>query len=300
MPPKTCNWNCVYCQLGRSTPAVNERREYIPVEAILAEAQQALQSVPPEKFDWVTFVASGEGTLHTCIGELVRAARAMTDRPVAVITNGSTLHLPDVRAGLAEADAVLPTLDAGDAGLYRCVNRPHPQFSYEQHLAGLLAFAKMSRRAKLWIEVMLVGGLNDTDDALSSLAAVLGEIEPDEIHLTLPTRCPAETWVRAPDARRLIRAQEILGRKARLMSSAELAWAFGDDADLENQIVSVVSRHPLRLVDIEQANPHICGPDLHRVVGRLQLEGCVRLIRRSGETFVCGPDACFGEYAGIP
>src|SRR3989339_760677 len=88
IPLKTCNWNCVYCQLGRSLPLTNERREYVPAEDILLEAEQVLRSRVNGEIDWVTFVGSGEPTLHSRLGELIRRVKNITTLPVAVITNG--------------------------------------------------------------------------------------------------------------------------------------------------------------------------------------------------------------------
>ena len=132
VPAKTCNWNCVYCQLGRSSPVVNDRREYAPIDEILEEVNRTLATLNGDTIDWITFVASGEGTLHSGFGELLHAVKERVGRPVAVITNGSTLHLPDVREALAEADALLPSLDAGDAELFRRITRAHPALTFEQ------------------------------------------------------------------------------------------------------------------------------------------------------------------------
>ena len=89
IPLKTCNWNCVYCQLGRTEPLVNQRNDYFPPEEILAEIREVLDSHKPGEIDWVTFVGSGEPTLHASIGWLIRKVKALSDLPVAVITNGS-------------------------------------------------------------------------------------------------------------------------------------------------------------------------------------------------------------------
>jgi wyosine [tRNA(Phe)-imidazoG37] synthetase (radical SAM superfamily) len=98
VPLKTCNWNCVYCQLGRSRPMVNERLDYFPPEDILAEVKKALIAHKPGEIDWVTFVGSGETTLHASIGWLIREVKVLTPLPVAVITNGALLYLPKMRA----------------------------------------------------------------------------------------------------------------------------------------------------------------------------------------------------------
>jgi wyosine [tRNA(Phe)-imidazoG37] synthetase (radical SAM superfamily) len=210
IPLKTCNWNCVYCQLGRSVPLVNQRRNYFLPEAILAEVQLALAAHRPGEIDWITFVGSGEPTLHANIGLLIRQVKTLTDIPIAILTNGALLYRSEVRRDLAAADAVLPTLDAGTPGLYHHMNRPHPACTFDRLVEGLIAFRKMYS-GRLWIEVMLVRGLNDTEQALRENAVVLRQIEPDAVHINLPTRPPAEKWVQLSDKDGLRRAMTILG-----------------------------------------------------------------------------------------
>ena len=199
IPLKTCNWNCVYCQLGRSLPLTNVRSEYIPRAAILAEIEESLAA--PEiqaAVDVVTFAGSGEPTLHSGLGWLVRAVKALTPLPVAVITNGALLCRTDVQEDLLAADIVLPTVSAGTPALHRRIHRPHPDASFVQLVAGLKAF-RTRYTGKLWVEVMLIRGLNDTEPSLRQLAALLQQIQPDQIQLLLPDRPPAEPWVEAAD-----------------------------------------------------------------------------------------------------
>ena len=147
--------------------------------------------IEPGEIDWVTFVGSGETTLHAGLGILIRAVKQMTALPVAVITNGSLLYLPEMRQELLPADLVLPSLDAGNAGLYRRINRPHPQFTFDRLTSGLIAFRKEYKN-KLWVEVMLLEGLNDGEAALKEIAVWLERIAPDEVHIVQPTRPPVE------------------------------------------------------------------------------------------------------------
>jgi len=252
IPLKTCNWNCVYCQLGRTRPVTNRRKEYFPAEEILMEVEESLGSHDPGEIDWVTFVGSGEPTLHANIGWLIHEVKKITDLPVAVITNGSLLCLPEVRLELNAADAALPALDAGTSGLYRQIKRPPPSITFKRFLEGLADFQR-SYWGKLWIEVMLLSDLNDTEEALRALSGVLGYIEPDEVHINLPTRPPVETWVQPPDDEGLMRASAILGKFTRVMHPAEGTFDLSGYENPLDAIVSIITRHPMRQEQIESS-----------------------------------------------
>jgi len=282
VPAKTCNWNCVYCQLGRTHPLTNVRKAYLPERKILAAARARLESLPAGAVDWITFVAAGEGTLHCGLGRLIRAVKRLTDLPVAVITNGSLLSLAKVRKELAAADAVLPTLDAGDAALFQRINRPHRQLTFARQVAGLRAFARLKRRGRLWIEVMLVAGLNDSPAALRRMAAVLARIKPDEVHVTLPTRCPVEPWVRPPTPARVRRAEGILGARAKTKLPG--LGTRGDTG--AEELVGVVARHPLRHTDLARLLPGWTQGRLTRHLRRLRAAGYINYVRREGNTFI--------------
>ncbi|MFZ5821996.1 MAG: radical SAM protein [Chloroflexota bacterium] len=284
IPLKTCNWNCVYCQLGRTVPLTNERREYIPREEILAEVEQALAAHHPDEIDWVTFVGSGEPTLHSGIGWLIRRVKARTEKPVAVITNGALLHVAGVREELSAADAVLPTLDAGDAALYRRINRPHPEVTFERLVDGLSEF-RHEYRGKLWVEVMLVRGLNDSEETLRGIAAALEGIRPDEIHINLPTRPPVETWVAPPDEEGLLRAMSILGEVARVVHPAEGHFDLGGYANVVDAVIGIVTRHPMREDELRKALSRWSSADVDSTFQALEYSGRAQVVERYGCRF---------------
>jgi wyosine [tRNA(Phe)-imidazoG37] synthetase (radical SAM superfamily) len=296
IPHKICNWNCVYCQLGRTRPLVNERKEYIPSEEILAEVRDVLENHAPGEIDWVTFVGSGEPLLHARIGYLIRQVKDMTELPVAVISNGSLLYLADVRQEIAAADAVLPSLDAGTADLYRKINRPHPDITFEKLVQGLIAFRE-EYQGQLWIEVMLIRGLNDTSQALAEIASVLNQIEPDSIHINSPTRPPAETWVGPADEQSLRKAVEILGEAADVVNPVEGSFGIGKDEDPIDAIVGIIGRHPMRLEDIERAVVRWSSEEIRMALENLKNSGRVKMVERFGIRFWCPASSQFPDDA---
>ena len=284
IPLKTCNWNCVYCQLGRTVPLTNERREYFPREEILGEVQEALTSHKSGEIDWVTFVGSGEPTLHANIGWLIRQVKKITDLPVAVITNGALLYLPEVRQDLMAADAVLPSLDAGTARLYRQINRPHPEITFERLLEGLTDFQK-EYTGKLWVEVMLIRDLNDTEEALHAIAEALHKIGPDEVHINLPTRPPVETWVQPPDDEGLMRANAILGDIAQVVHPAEGTFDLSGYANVLDAIIGIITRHPMQQEQIERTLTQWAPKQVEQSLADLENSGRAQVVERYGIRF---------------
>jgi wyosine [tRNA(Phe)-imidazoG37] synthetase (radical SAM superfamily) len=292
VPLKTCNWNCVYCQLGRTIPLTNARCEFFPREEIYAEITQALGTHAPGDSDWITFVGSGETSLHSGIGWLIGQVKSITSLPVAVITNGSLLYLPELRRELSLADAVLPSLDVGNAKLYRKINRPHPQVTFERLLEGLIAFRR-EYRGKLWVEVMLVRGLNDSEIELLQIAKALEKIKPDEIHLLQPDRPPVESWVQPTDPEGLIRAQAILGRKARLVQPVDGSFNLRAEENLLEAIVAIITRHPMREEELVKTLERISLEDVNQRLAELEKSGKAQVVERYHTRFWIATPAYF-------
>ncbi len=274
----------MYCQLGRTAPLTNERKEYVPREEVLVEVEQALAAHAPGEIDWVTFVGSGEPTLHIGLGWMIRQVKALTSLPVAVITNGALFYLPDVRQELLAVDAVLPTLDAGNPRLYRKINRPWGALTYERLVEGLIAFRK-EYPGRLWVEVMLVKGLNDGEDPLREIASVLQRIKPDQVHINLPTRPPAEPWVQPPDEEGLMRATALLGEIAHIVHPAEGSFDLSGCETIVDAIVNIITRHPMREGELLSTLARWSTGEMQQILCQLEASGRAQKIERYGQTF---------------
>ena len=283
LPPKSCTWNCIYCQLGKTGEYLTERREYFPREEILEEIKEAITE--PAAIDWITFVGSGETTLYKGLGWLIRETGKMTDLPVAVITNGSLLYLDEVRSELLEADAVLPSLNAGSAELFERIDRPAPGFTFKRHIEGLAAFRR-GYQGKLWIEVMLIAGMNDSVEALEDIAAVLETIRPDIVHLVLPTRPSTEPDVRLSSEDAIMRARLILSRVAKVVHPAKGSMTLRNTADIIETVVAITRRHPLQERELRHALDELIPnePDqVERVIEQLLGSGKFKTVALEDE-----------------
>ncbi len=284
IPSKTCNWNCVYCQLGRTAPMTNLRKDYLPAEDIVAQVREAVDSHREGEIDWITFVGSGEPTLHAHLGRMIREIKAFTKIPVAVITNGSLLYLPEVREELLAADAVMPTLDAGNAALYRKINRPMGELTFERLVSGLETFRKMYT-GRFLPEVMLIRGVNDSEEALRELAEIFRRLQPDSVHVNLPTRPPAEPWVQPPDEEAILRAAAILGDVAEVVHPVDGIFDLSGYENVADAIVGIVTRHPMREDTLLRTLKRWKREEVGAALNALEADGRLRVVERYGVRF---------------
>ena len=198
VPLKTCTYDCIYCQLGRTSHKVSERREWVPMDAVLAQLAPKLSSNP----DYITLSGSGEPTLFAPLDRLIDSIKEMTDIPLAVLTNGSLLWREDVRRQLRRADVVMPTLAAADEPMFHRIHRPHTSLSFKEVVDGLLRFRE-EFVGQYWLEVFLMEGLNDSDEQIAELSRCVDRIGPGRVQLNTIARPPAELAARSVSHRRL-------------------------------------------------------------------------------------------------
>ncbi|MCM8801241.1 MAG: radical SAM protein [Candidatus Omnitrophica bacterium] len=218
VPYKVCTFDCVYCQLGKTTCLTLERKEYINIEEILTELKSWFQ-VNPEKtkeLKYITLSGSGEPTLNLKIAQLINQIKKITPLPIAVITNSALLSDISVRKELSETDLILPSLDAVKKEVFERINRPYPDISIEKIIKGLIDLRK-EFKGKLWLEVMLCAHINDDLRDIRRLKKVIDEINPDIIHLNSPIRTTTEQNILPVRKNKLKRIKEVLGEKAQII-----------------------------------------------------------------------------------
>jgi len=251
VPYKTCTFDCVYCDLGRTTHKTVSRQSYVPPEEIQGELELYL-SVLDKKPDYITLSGSGEPTLNTDIGETIRRIKEITSTPIAVLTNSSLLSLNEVRMDLSEADVVLPSLDAITPASFEYINRPHQSLKIEEIISGLIQFRK-EYRGQIWLEVVFCRGINDDKEEIERLKGVIERIQPDRVQLNTPVRPPAEDFAFPLTLGQLEEIRKTLGDKAEIISefAAPLGEEFNSVKDTE--ILNLIKRRPCTTEDISKA-----------------------------------------------
>jgi wyosine [tRNA(Phe)-imidazoG37] synthetase (radical SAM superfamily) len=248
VPLKTCTYNCIYCQLGPTTHLTCEVRQYAPLRELRRELEMVFQN--KVQADYVTLSGSGEPTLHSGIGEVIRTIKGLTDIPVAVLTNGSLLYRRRVREQLLQADLIIPSLDAGSEPLFRLVNRPHSSLSLQRLVEGLVLLREEFSGA-YWLEVMLLGGISGLDSEVAQIAEIADGIKPHRIQINSVHRPAAEPFAYPVSRERLEYFKSCFPGTVEVIESR--VWDEEEEVSFnasQDAILSLLQRRPCSVEDI--------------------------------------------------
>jgi len=250
---KTCTYDCIYCQLGRTTNKTVERKEWVPIDIVINQLKDKLDSKP----DYITLSGSGEPTLFSKLAELISRIKDMTDIPVAVLTNGSLLWLSEVRESLKYADTTIPSLDAGSNQMFQYVNRPYEDITFSKMLDGLAIF-RDEYNGKYWLEVFLLAGVNTTDAEIEKLAKCIDSIRPDKVQVNTVTRPPAEDFAERVPEKQLQALTKQLYENAEVIADYREVHKEKDFFARREDILTLLQRRPCSIEDVA------AGLGLHR------------------------------------
>jgi wyosine [tRNA(Phe)-imidazoG37] synthetase (radical SAM superfamily) len=249
VPFKTCSLDCIYCQAGKTTHKTIERKSYVSLESVMPELKDALKQ--SQKIDYITLSGSGEPTLNLDLGRIITAIKKITDIPVAVLTNGTLLHLESVRDELMAADLVVPSLDAVSQEIFCEINKPHPHINVSQMIAGLKSLRE-SFSGDIWLEIMLVKGLNDFPEEIKKLKDVISSIEFEKVQLNTTVRPAADKVIEPVTNEELASIKELLGERCEVIAGFR-ENQHTIDTNIPEKIISIISRRPLNLSEISDS-----------------------------------------------
>ena len=240
IPFKTCTMDCTYCQLGETTCAVSKRGDYVPMQDVLAELRRWKEA--DGQADHITLAGSGEPTLQNHFGDVFRWVKDNTDVASVLLTNGTLLHDPEVRADAVLADKVKVTLSAWDEASFQQIHRPAQGVDFELLVKGEQAF-RHEYLGELSVEVFIVDGVNSSVTDVRKIAKVVESVNPDRIDINTAVRPPADPRVKAASEEHLAALAGLFGEKASVTASFK-KQGFESLEISEDALLGLIKRHP--------------------------------------------------------
>jgi len=293
-PYKTCSFDCVFCQLGRTTEKTITRREYVPTERVLSELREWLDK--DGRADYITLSGSGEPSLHSSFGEVLEFIRSQSTIPAVLLTNGTMLNLQEVRDAAACADVVKTSLSAWDQPSYIWMNRPHPQLRFDHLIEGQKAF-RAQFKGELWMEVFLVEGINSFPGDIQKIATLAGEIGPDRIHLNTSVRPPAEDFAAALSKEHMEELTHLFQPRAEVIAEFKAKDSERVEANQET-IFSMLQRRPCTADQIADVfDMHL--NEVSKYIGILMQSDQIHVERKSAMVYYAAKNKKGESYAHI-
>ncbi|MHC1729979.1 MAG: radical SAM protein [Syntrophobacteraceae bacterium] len=290
VPAKTCSFDCIYCESGPTTHLTVKQEDFSAPSEVLRELNEFFHLFQ-NGTDVITFSSAGEPTLYSQLGELIAAVKkAHPEYPLIVLTNGSLLWKPEVRKALLKADRIVPSLDAVTSKVFREINKPHPSLELSMIVDGIREF-RHEYRGQLHVEIVLVSGVNDSAEELSSLADVLELIKPDCIELNTVVRPPAFTGTTGLPRAQMEKAACFFQRQnAQIIGSFTAETADSTEEELGRRILQTVERRPCTVSELAAALgiPEDTLADESR---KLEKQGKLKLVSFDGKLFLSHPQS---------
>jgi wyosine [tRNA(Phe)-imidazoG37] synthetase (radical SAM superfamily) len=221
-PDKVCNFDCIYCQVDRTTEAettfVNFDQLLSELDAMLELAQSGaiwecdkFRSVPKElqRINDIAFSGDGEPTTYKNFDEIIarcaelKRKHQLNDVKMVLITNASMFHRPHVIRGLEILDQnqgeIWAKLEAGTADYFQLVERT--KIPFEQILDNIRA-AAITRPLVIQALFMRINGVPPSDNELNEFCKRLNEITRAGgsfklIQIYTIARRPTESYVKS-------------------------------------------------------------------------------------------------------
>ncbi len=271
VPKKVCSLDCVYCEVGKTTKLTTDRMEYVIYEKVINELKHFMNSSP--KLDFITFSGSGEPTLNSRIGDVLKFITInYPNIKTALLTNGTLLFNKKLREEISDTDIIMPSLDAVSQKAFQKINRPHHQLSIDQYIQGLVDLRK-EYKGKIWLEILFLKGYNDSVEEVTNLKEAILQIKPDNIQLNTLDR-PGTVEGLIPlslqELQNIIHFWDLPNAEI-IISQPDRTTIESYRKDIESAILETISRRPCTLEDLQQIlGIHI--NEINKYLGTLEAE----------------------------
>lgn len=290
---KICSFDCLYCEVGPTRALTRARKPYVPADKLLGELASWIFNPHPE-FEVVTLGGMGEPTLNSDMGRIIEGVRELVPGvPVAVLTNSSLMSDPRVRTELALADMVLPSMDTLVPSEFAAINKPLAGSTLVDIRRGLLEFRKLYP-GKIFLEVLVLAGVNDSDENLERLRFFVKELAPDRVDVVTMTRPGAYPQALPAPPATLGRFRQAFCQGPEVgVEVPEKSRHFGHPLDnpvgerlqaLSMRVLDSLARRPQTAQGLALALGEPVEP-LQNLLDDLAARGLAKPTRLSGETF---------------
>lgn len=243
---KSCNFDCVYCELKGAKP-VEEIENPPSVDGIISALKEALKV--HQNIDVITLTANGEPTLYPHLKELVAKVNEIKDKAkTLILSNGSGARDQKICEALQGLDIVKFSLDSAVQSTFKKIDRNKSGIEVNELVKAMAKFRK-EFKGELVLEILVVTGFNDKEEEFIALNEAINEIAPHRVDVGTIDRPPAYN-VKGVDASSLEElASKIKGVPVTIARAHKIEQKYEFS---KSEILAMLERRPQTTANVEE------------------------------------------------
>ena len=243
---KSCNFDCVYCELKGAKP-VEEIENPPSVNEIMGALKEALKA--HQNIDVITLTANGEPTLYPHLKELIAKVNEIKGKAkTLILSNGSGARDQKICEALQGLDIVKFSLDSAVQSTFKKIDRNKSGIEVGELVKAMAKFRK-DFKGELVLEILVVAGFNDKEEEFTALNEAINEIAPHRVDVGTIDRPPAYN-VKGVDASRLEElASKIKGVPVTIARAHKIEQKYEFS---KSEILAMLERRPQTTANVEE------------------------------------------------
>ena len=243
---KSCNFDCVYCELKGAKP-VEEIENPPSVNEIIGALKEALKA--HQNIDVITLTANGEPTLYPHLKELIVKVNELKGRAkTLILSNGSGVRDQKICEALYGLDIVKFSLDSAVQSTFKKIDRNKSGIEVGELVKAMAKFRK-EFKGELVLEILVVAEFNDKEEEFIALNEAINKIAPHRVDVGTIDRPPAYN-VKGVDASRLEElASKIKGMPVTIARAHKIEQKYEFS---KSEILAMLERRPQTMANVEE------------------------------------------------
>lgn len=176
LPEKYCNFDCIFCPIGRSINKIDTQTSFDEMDNALIEFEKTIEDTKP---DLIFINSKGEALVNDKISDIIDLIKRK-GIPVRLLSNGYILGRDKYIKIANKCDEIIGEIKAIKEEDFQKVQRPIEGYTLEEYIESMVKFNKQYE-GKFIFEITIIKGYNDDDESVKKLKNIIEKINPDKI-----------------------------------------------------------------------------------------------------------------------
>ncbi|OPF51143.1 radical SAM protein [Clostridium baratii] len=176
LPEKHCNFDCIFCPIGRSKNKIDTQKSFDKIDNALNELEKMIEDT---KAELIFINSKGEALVNDKISDIIDFIKSK-GLPVRLLSNGYLLGKDEYIEIANKCDEVIGEIKVITEEDFQKVQRPIEGYTLLEYISNMVNFNKQYKGDFIF-EITIIKGYNDDDESVQKIKNIIKEINPKKI-----------------------------------------------------------------------------------------------------------------------